>query len=386
MRWSLLRFRCASAVLCLLATAPAFSVENVRDMLWYPRDFEVPGAIDGATLFASFEGRVTQTDLRDGVTFSVAARNADGNTATLLQVAHPFDDPPPVGTPITVGFSFTVTCNPLTGQLTTRITTGAFSFCHPEAGALPQAMPRLEQEAQGSVSDPFGLVILDENGSPGPDGTPTNAFTCGAGASIPQPTHEQTIGAVALRKSRSMNRILEDGDSGTIGIYFDEEGTICEGTISPDQPTRVYIIARLNGLTDCGLAGAEFRFAGIPDSWSTFAAPNPEILTLGDPFGEGVTCALPCARPEDGKYLLYSVVVFAADDDDDLEFSLEPRTPPVGRGEFDCPKLLMCDSPYFTQLCVETQSCYVNASAPKSCDTAVAVARDTWSAVKSLYR
>jgi hypothetical protein len=176
----------------------------------------------------------------------------------------------------------------------------------------------------------------------------------------------------------------DPGENGWLGVYFDAAATQCSGTILPNQPDTVYVVAQANGVTaTSGLAGAEFRFTGIPESWATYPVANPEMFTIGNPFGDGVSTAFPC--PEGDSYVLYSVLVIASAVEENLQFELRNREPPTNPN-FDCPLLVICDSPFFTLICVETVPCFVNSSAPRKCEFPVAVSGSTWSGVKSLFR
>lgn len=189
-----------------------------------------------------------------------------------------------------------------------------------------------------------------------------------------------------LRSKQRQNPIIsENGDSGWLGVYFDAEGTQCEGTIVPGQPGTVYIVAKLSGLTECGAAGAEFRFTGLPDSWTVFPVANPNMFTTGDPFGNGVIAVWPCDSVTDQTVLLYTVLVLATEVETDVEFRLERRLP-YANPMYLCPALLMCEFPMFSYVCVETSPCYVNHAAPTTCQVPVAVEGMTWGTVKSLYR
>lgn len=172
-------------------------------------------------------------------------------------------------------------------------------------------------------------------------------------------------------------------DSRTIGIYFDAAGTVCQGNIRPGTPGFLYVLAKLGENTD-GIAGAEFRFAGAPDSWETYPVANENGLAIGNPFGNGVIIAFPCQRPEDSVVLLYTVVVLAMDDEEDLRFSIEARNP-SSNPTSPCPLVVNCDVPAYSLSCVRGGSCTINSTRPGTCDI-VAVETTSWSSVKQLYQ
>ncbi|UCE02239.1 MAG: hypothetical protein JSW67_13455 [Candidatus Latescibacterota bacterium] len=192
------------------------------------------------------------------------------------------------------------------------------------------------------------------------------------------------VAALLLLASALTPVRADPGENGWLGVYFDAAGTQCSGTILPDQPGTVYVVAQANGVTATeGFAGAEFRFTGIPESWATYPVANPEILAIGNPFGDGVATAFPC--PESDTYVLYSVLVIASAVEEDLQFELRNREPPTNPN-FDCPLLMLCNNPIFTLICVETVPCFVNAATARKCEFPVAVSPSTWSGVKSLFR
>ena len=112
---------------------------------------------------------------------------------------------------------------------------------------------------------------------------------------------------------------------------------------------------------------------------------NPEVITLGDPFGAGVSVGFRCHRSVEGPMLLYTVLVLATQEVSDVRFTLEKRQPP-SNPFFHCPVIIDCDDPIFTMYCVDTQPCFVNASTAVPCSSPTAVLDRSWSAMKALYR
>ena len=177
----------------------------------------------------------------------------------------------------------------------------------------------------------------------------------------------------------------EDDPALSIGVYFDAQGTQCQGSIAAGEIGSVYIVAKYGPPHTDGIAGAEFRFVGLPDSWQVSAVPNPEIITLGNPFGNGVVTGFNCPPPEARMYVLYEVLVQAGDIQEDLQFSIEVRNPPINPS-LNCPVLVGCDQPVYTQFCVESIPCFVNSTKSTPCGTAVSISQQAWGAVKSLLR
>ena len=65
------------------------------------------------------------------------------------------------------------------------------------------------------------------------------------------------------------------------------------------------------------------------------------------------------------------------------DFSLAARVP-LSNPNFICPTVVHCDSPVFTQTCVESVPCRVNLTRTAPC--ALAVDEQSWTAVKSIFR
>ena len=94
-----------------------------------------------------------------------------------------------------------------------------------------------------------------------------------------------TLLSLAVVTIAVANAGAQTADNGSIGIYFDREGTLCQGTIPPG-PTggTVYVLAKRAGESAGGIAAAEFHFTGVPASWEVFPVANPVHLTQGNPF------------------------------------------------------------------------------------------------------
>jgi len=203
-----------------------------------------------------------------------------------------------------------------------------------------------------------------------------------------QSTHSPRWIAAALLSLASLAPAPAPGQtqSGTLGIYFDPAGTVCSGTIRPDTPGTIHILARLEGTSAAGIAGAEFRIGGIPETWETYPVPNPTMFSLGDPFANGVVGTFTkCQSPENGIVSFYTVLVLASALEENLQFTLSMRNPPSNPG-FACPLVLLCDAPAYSQTCVEAQPCFVNPTAARTCNRPTPVDDRTWSQVKGLYR
>lgn len=172
-------------------------------------------------------------------------------------------------------------------------------------------------------------------------------------------------------------------ESRTIGVYFDEAGTICKGTIEPGVPTSLYIVVKFGDL-GVGAAGCEFRFRGGPDSWRTFPVANPGILAIGNPLGDGVTAGFAaCVGFNEPAYVVYSVLVLADQPAEDVIYELQGRIPP-SNPNFPCPLVLDCNTQFLAH-CVTNIKCRVNSNRPSACAQVTAVEPSSWTVVKGLY-
>lgn len=170
----------------------------------------------------------------------------------------------------------------------------------------------------------------------------------------------------------------------SLGVYFDAQGTQCQGTIRPGTPATIYVLAKV-GPEAGGITGAEFRFDGLPSSWTVYPVPNAIAFSLGDPFAGGVNIAFSQCWATGSVVRLYTVLVLAASEEDDVEFALVQRERP-SNPNFPCPLVTACDAPMFTMHCVASYPCRVNATIPGPCDEILAVEDASWSAVRQLYR
>jgi hypothetical protein len=374
--------------LCLLflliasVAAPAAALNAVREEVW-SYDGAIPVSPQSSVVNAAFFADVADMDVPSRVVFSVGVTDGAGMQQTLLRYRWgQWTDIPGPGTPINVFVSFSLSCDGQ-GNLLAEPIEARFGYC--SAGQTDQENRVIENVETFMVKVPerFGLVLLDRIERPGANPPPADAFGCAAGA--PGLSAKAALGDLARQKGERA-RIL-DLETGSIGLYFDPEGNRCTGTIVPGQPGTVYVVAKMSGMSVCGIAGAEFRFTGIPSSWSVYPVADPDILAIGDPLGDGVTMGFLCKRPENSTIVLFRVLVTADAEEHDLQFNIEMRNPPTSQ-TFECPQLVLCDNPMFTKVCVAGFSCTVNATKPSTrpCAIPVAIRSSTWGGVKSLFR
>lgn len=73
-----------------------------------------------------------------------------------------------------------------------------------------------------------------------------------------------------------------------IGLYADQDATICQGPIVPGPPVNYYIIATLTQLADAGITAAEFKIDNLPVSdyvaGGLITPAWTSEVTVGDPW------------------------------------------------------------------------------------------------------
>jgi hypothetical protein len=167
------------------------------------------------------------------------------------------------------------------------------------------------------------------------------------------------------------------------GVFFDQTATDCDATIPANSPATWYIIAILGGPSAGGITGAEFRQDGTPGTYFMSANANPAAnLTIGNPLTGGCNIAFPDCQTGGGTghVLLYTINGFASGDAVPQTYlSILKHTTP-SRPDLQCPLLVLCDAPVYTQVCVGGGQAIVNGV-----PCTVAVEPKSWSQVKSLY-
>jgi len=370
------------AWIATLVPADVGALSRVRHEVWSFQG-DIPTAPNESIVDVSFFASVADMDLPSRIVFAIAILDGRDEHTLLRYRWGKWEDLPGPGTPVEVFLSFALSCDG-NGLITARPITTSFTFCNLQANAEDRQIDNFETFAV-QTSGPFGLTLVDRGGYRGQTPTAADAFAC-SGASPFGLTESRAL-ELLREKSNARASQIQSELPGSIGVYFDREGTRCSGTILPDALGTVYVVARMEGMSECGIAGAEFRFTGIPDDWMVRAVPNPDIVAIGDPLAEGAAVGFNCKRPEAGVTVLYTVDVAAAAVVNDIQFQIEPRNPPSSP-EFACAQLVLCDRPVFTKVCVDGFACFINSTKaiPGSCEIPVAVSARTWSSVKSLFR
>ena len=376
-----LPLRCCLAIAIVSLSglvAPAAALNHIGGEIWsYQGD--VPTFPLTSTINVSFFADMADMDLPSRVVFSIVVVDDQGQDHTLLQYRWgQWVALPGAGTPIDVYAGFYIWCDG-EGNIVAQPISANFGTCQGDREV--HEFPNTETFPV-HVQGRFGLILVDRDGYRGPNPTPSAALGCSGTTTTLSPA--AALHDIQLQKSARANRVAA-GENGSIGIYFDREGTMCTGRITPEEVGTVYVIAKTSGMSNCGIAGAEFRFQGIPASWTTYPVAEPDLLALGDPFLEGVTMGFRCKRSDSRLSILYEVQVVATHVEEDLVFRVVNRDPATNPN-FECPLLLLCDRPVFTKVCVTGLACVVNSTKPRKCGDPVAVTARSWSQLKGLYR
>ena len=369
----------------LVFAAPhrAEAVSNIRREVWSYQG-SIPPAPNETVVNVSFFATVGDMDHATRVMFSVVLVDDTQQQHTLLRYRWgEWDWIPSYGTRGQVFVSLALTCDD--GLIRARPLDMTFTFCsYAQSDPQDNGLDDFESFPVRSGGS-FGLALVDRGGRIGSAPTPLGAFECSddvlGGLSAAAALEE-----LRRRSDARINSTPEFEPGGAIGIYFDPEGTQCSGRLEPGEIGRVYVVAQLGGMIECGIAGAEFRFTGIPDDWIVHAVPNANFVAIGNPLEQGAALGFHCAQPRSGSVVLYTVDIFPSELVEDLAFMIEARDPPSS-GEAQCAHFALCDRPMYTKYCVEERACLVNATKESpDCETTTRVATSTWSAVKSVFR
>ena len=267
-------------VLALVAPNSAGAIEHIRGEQWsYPEALAPSPQLSRVSL--TFSADLTARDFDHGVEVRIdSSTPLAPETTPILRFFRLVPTLLPGVATASFAVSFDLECNEAGDRI--RVTNPECWMHYNWRGlAHIDVVGAAAVEAAGT----FGLVVRDEHGEAGAQPLASDRLHC-------------------------------NDEDRSIGVYFDPQGTLCHGTIRPGTPGTVYILAKLPPGAD-GIAGAEFRFTGAPDSWQLFAVPNPAIITIGDPFGQGVTIGFSCQRPEK-ESSPSSVLVLAGSEETDL--------------------------------------------------------------------
>jgi hypothetical protein len=168
----------------------------------------------------------------------------------------------------------------------------------------------------------------------------------------------------------------------SIGLYWDTAAATCNGNNAPFTQGTMYVLALRGGAASGGLTGAEFRVDNFPVStWFPSVTPNPASnVAIGAILSGGGNIAFPtCQTGTANVILLYTVTYFASDAQSNRVLSVLKHSAP-SNPNFQCPLMVLCDSPVFTKVCVTGSQGIINGP-----PCTVSVEDKSWSAVKGLY-
>ena len=187
-------------------------------------------------------------------------------------------------------------------------------------------------------------------------------------------------------------------------IYFTSDQTCRCTAILPLSAATLYVYARLSGLSQNGITGADYKLQVGPHDLADVPALvfsesfDPSAVVLGsavapaDPMPRGIDISWPQCKGSGQQSVLIETIHI-----------LNPHPFPILETEFrivrsdrlnpfECPAFTLCDEP-LTKVCVDGGSAVINPTSPStllSCLThtcpAVGLEQRSWTAVKALYR
>lgn len=203
--------------------------------------------------------------------------------------------------------------------------------------------------------------------------------------------------------------VAETPSNGYIGVFGDAAGTDCCIQLNGTGNGKLSVFMVTGGATSAGISAAEFKVTiepPAPDAvvhWSP--APSSNVST-GNPIdngdGGGAFISFKTCQTQNGlagdKVFLGNLQVINLTGEHRLV--VRPPDSPI-RSEFNCPSVLLCDGPVFTQVCLtlkegdpalggEEPAAFVSAVNSPDCSGTscgfVATEDKTWTSVKGLFR
>lgn len=204
--------------------------------------------------------------------------------------------------------------------------------------------------------------------------------------------------------------------NGNIGLFFDPGASLCNGNIPCGYISTLYVFALLQGSSQFGITGAEYKVQtganSSPDpGWMFMETFDPTATVIGtgafnpvDGSARGVNVSWASCQIGDGTKVLIETV-------DILNAGCLPgelllkviRHDTYSNEYFQCPLFVMCDAPVYTMTCLGSNlkvcqnrnppfaynstcstsgEAYINSS--RNCT--VGVEPRSWAGVKELYR
>ncbi|UCE01283.1 MAG: hypothetical protein JSW67_08225 [Candidatus Latescibacterota bacterium] len=220
-------------------------------------------------------------------------------------------------------------------------------------------------------------------------------------------TRFSCIGALTLCLVLTGSAIAEPPSNGYIGVFGDADGTNCCITLNKSGNGKLWVYAVSGGASADGIQGAEFKITVEPPApaasfnWTPAKGTN---VSVGNPIdnGDGGGALVTFNDCQGGlvgdKILLGTIQAFNLDGEHRLV--VRKHDAPLN-ATFQCPSVLMCDGPTFTQVCLtykdgdpalggEEPIAFVSAVNSADCAGTscgfVSTEDETWSTVKALFR
>jgi len=370
------------AALVALGGQSAHAVVDIRFERWsvpagIKRDVVAP--VDSVSMIGvDFDATASagDQDPMRGLRFAIAERDPGDNDVLVrfeladLQGFHQCVALVPIGSAVAIRASVAVYCDG-SGELRARgDVQWSASWCdlpqqqdctadgEPTAAALPET----------SEPEAWEFVLLGDGDVEGSFPTPENAVECAG----PQGPFSEYVAP-------------DFAHNGSIGIFADSTGLVCSDHLVPFQPFRWYLVASLDGMTDCGLSMVEFGIP-LPSGFFINAIQNPNAdPPIGSPFGQGAIAFPACERGDGERIVLYTLEGIATLAVSDVALNVGAAIPPSNT-YWPYPWAHLCENVFAPRRRMRTSTFYVNPSPSHDCDLPVRAAPVSWSAVKSLYR
>ena len=172
--------------------------------------------------------------------------------------------------------------------------------------------------------------------------------------------------------------------NGLLGIFFDNNGSKCEGTLATGGLTTLYVLLAANGDTRGGIAGVEFQVEAETSGLRLFGEHPlfPQPTLVGSALGNGIYLA--DKNCQSGVVVpILSFQVQNLSGGSDAVVSIAPHSTP-SNPEFPCALVNLCDAPAFTKVCVRPGKAVLNPTGSIACGSGAASSE--WGRVKELYR
>ena len=198
-------------------------------------------------------------------------------------------------------------------------------------------------------------------------------------------------------------------NNGYIGVFGDPQGTDCCISLNKSGNGRLHILAVTGGASSAGISGAEFKISIEPPAPGALLnwIPAPGVaVSMGNVVDNGNggggfvifnSCQSPTGLAGD-KIKLGEIQAYNLNGEHRL---VVRRADEIMNGQFNCPSVLLCDGPAYTQVCLTLESGdpalggeepmgFISYVGSQTCSGAscgfVDAAPQTWSTVKGLYR